>query len=325
MAGVNFQRLKLLKLMEILRQESDEEHPITTSRICEKLAKADISCDRRTLYNDIDFLNSQGFEVMKTKVKHENAYYVEERGFDISEIKILMDAVQAASFITEKKTNELVDKIASLGGSHRAELLKENIVCFNSRKHSNESIYYNVSCLEKAIRNKKKVAFRYFDINEKGDRVYRKNKEKYITEPMALIYNEDNYYLMSFNAKYDGVSTYRLDRMDSTDMLDEDVSDNAVIYADDTTHFTEQAFKMFGGPVEDVVLQFSKDMIGVIYDKFGEKTAMIKSGENYIANVKVQVSPVFWGWVCQFPRRLKILSPEVLKKDFEEWIEKLKG
>lgn len=126
--------------MEILRQDSDEDHPLKTTAIIEKLLAMNITCDRRTLHKDMKLLNEQGYEVMKEFVDREMAYYVSDRSFSVPELKILIDAVQAASFITDKKTAELIDKIAELGVSHRAEILKGNLVRFNTRKHSNEAI-----------------------------------------------------------------------------------------------------------------------------------------------------------------------------------------
>lgn len=140
----NYRKIKLLKLLEMLQLDTDEQHPMTTNRICARLDEMGIICDRRTLSKDIALLNEQGYEVMDTTVGHEKGYYVEDRSFSIPELKILMDAVQAASFITEKKTAELLDKIAVLSGSHRAEILKGNIVNFKTTKHSNEQIFYNV-------------------------------------------------------------------------------------------------------------------------------------------------------------------------------------
>ena len=151
MAQENWQKYKLLKLLELLRQETDEQHPLSTSQICNKLGEMGISCERRTLTKDITVLNELGYEVMWNWVGKEKGYYIEDRSFSVPELKILIDAVQAASFVTEKKTAELIDKIAALGGSHKADILKSNMVCFNTRKHSNESIYYNVGFLEDAI------------------------------------------------------------------------------------------------------------------------------------------------------------------------------
>lgn len=158
MAQENWQKYKLLKLLELLRQETDEQHPLATSALCNRLAEMGISCERRTLTKDIAVLNDLGYEVMWNWVGKEKGYYIEDRSFSVPELKILIDAVQAASFITDKKTAELIDKIAELGGTHKADILKSNMVCFNTRKHSNESIYYNVGFLEDAIQQQKGVA-----------------------------------------------------------------------------------------------------------------------------------------------------------------------
>ena len=303
----NCQKIKLLALMEMLRQETDEKHPLTTSKICERLNDRKISCDRRTLGKDIALLCEFGFEVMSNFVGHEKAYYIEDRNFNIPELKILIDAVQAASFITEKKTAQLIDKIAHLGGSHCAEILKRNIICFNTRKHSNESIFYNVGFLEQAIWERKKVSFLYFDLDENAKKVYRKNQERYIVDPVALVYSEDNYYLMSYSAKYDNICNYRVDRMNAVEIADEPVSDKAIIKESDVSQYTKQVFKMYGGQMEEMVLRFDNSLIGAVYDKFGEGTKMTRVDENTCkAAVKVQISPTFEGWVYQFGNKLRV-------------------
>ena len=325
MPKANFQKIKLLKLMEMLRQETDEEHPLRTSEICKRLNALNITCDRRTLGKDIALLNSQGFEVMSAMRGHEKAYYIEDRSFSVPELKILIDAVQATGFITEKKSTELINKIAYLGGSYRAEILKRNMVCFNTRKHSNEAIFYNVAFLEESLQLKKKASFYYFDLDENGARVYRKNKERYIVEPMALIFNEDNYYLMCYSSKYDGICNYRVDRMESVEVEDEAVSLEAVIWETDIAHYTEQVFKMYGGSQEYVKLEFDNSLIGAIYDKFGENTKMIRLNKNSCSvTVKVQISPTFWGWISQFAGKMKIISPETVIAEYKKHMAMMK-
>ena len=310
MARENFRKIKLLQLLEMLRQNTDEQHPMSTSSIISSLAQMEITCDRRTLAQDIATLSDLGYEIMTTTVGHEKAYYVEDRNFSIPELKILIDAVQASSFITEKKSEELINKIASLAGSHRAEVLKRNMVCFNTRKHSNERIFYNVNDLEDAILRQKKVLFRYFDLNEIGERVYRRDGHRYVVEPIALVFNEDNYYLTCYSSRHDSTSNYRIDRMDSVEVIDEDCCKKAIALRDQVATYTEQAFKMFGGQLEDIVLELDRGLIGVVYDKFGESVKMMPSGENkIIATVKVMISPTFWGWLFQFGNQMKIISP----------------
>ncbi len=319
MAQDNCQKIKLLKLLELLRQETDEQHPMTTMAIIDRLAQMGISCERRTLAKDITVLNDQGFEVMFRWVNGEKGYYIEDRSFSVPELKILIDAVQAASFITPKKTAELIDKIADLGGSNRANILKANMVCFNTRKHSNESIYYNVDFLEDAIQQRRKIIFRYFDLNENGEKVYRREGHHYVVEPIALVFNEDNYYLMVYSSRHDSTANYRVDRMDAVEVIDEPITEKAIALRSSIDSYTEQAFKMYGGTPVDITIQFDAKLIGVVYDKFGEDTKMIRTGEDaFVATVKVQISPTFWGWLFQFGGQMKVLSPESVIEDYKK-------
>ena len=319
MAQDNYRKIKLLKLLELLRLDTDEQHPMTTNQICARLDAMGIICDRRTLSKDIALLNEQGYEVMDTSVGHEKGYYIEDRSFSIPELKILLDAVQAASFITEKKTAELVDKIASLGGSHRAEILKGNIVNFKTTKHSNEQIFYNVDAIEQAIDQQKKVLFRYFDLNEHGQKVYRREGHRYAVEPIALVFNEDNYYMLCYSSRHRKTSTYRIDRMDSVTVLEDAITETAIALKNEVGPYTEQVFKMYAGEAVDIVIEFKDSLIGVVFDKFGEDTKMMRSGEHKcVASVKVQISPVFWGWLFQFAGEMQILSPESLVQEYKQ-------
>lgn len=320
----NYRKIKLLKLLELLRADSDENNPMTTSALCGRLEEMGIICDRRTLSKDIALLNEHGYEIMDTTVGHEKGYYIEDRGFSVPELKILIDAVQASAFITEKKTRELVGKLAELGGNHRAELLKGNMVCFNTRKHSNEQIFYNVDALEQAIEQQKKVLFRYFTLNEKGEKVYRRDGHRYVVEPVALVFNEDNYYVMTYSSRHESTATYRLDRMDAVTMIEEAIGEKAISLRQEMAQYTEQVFKMYSGQQEDVVLEFDDNLIGVVFDKFGESTPMMRMGqEKCVATVKVRVSPTFWGWLFQFAGEMRVLSPQWVIDGYRQQAAKL--
>ena len=319
----NYQKIKLLKIMEILRQDTDEEHPMTKVELAARLVAMNVSCSPRSLIRDIKLLNEQGYEIMERLIGHEKAYFVCDRSFSVPELKILIDAVQAASFVTNKKTGELIDKIAALGGSHKADILKSNMVYFNTRKHSNEAIYYNVGFLEDAIQQQKKGIFYYFDLNENGEKVYRNGHHHYVVEPIALIFNEDNYYLMVYSSRHNGTANYRVDRMDHVEIIDEDITENALALRDSVDCCTEQMFKMYGGQPVDVVLEFDDKLIGVVYDKFGEDTKMIRAGDKCIATVKVQISPVFWGWLFQFGRQMIVISPAEVAEEYRSQVNQL--
>ena len=318
MAEEKNQKIKLMKIMEILRQETDEEHPMTKVELAARLVAMNVSCSPRSLIRDIKLLNEQGYEIMERLVGHEKAYFVCDRSFSVPELKILIDAVQAAGFVTEKKTGELVDKIAALGGSHRAAILKGNIVKFNTRKHTNETIYYTVGFIEDAIQRNKKIIFRYFDLDENGQKVYRRDGHHYVVEPVALVFNEDNYYLIVYSEKHDGTANYRVDRIDSVEIIDDPISDKARSLRRKVARYTEEAFKMFNGQPETITLRFTDKLIGPVLDKFGEVTKMTRVDDHTIeATVQVRIAPTFWGWLFQFGTDMDIMEPEALKEEYK--------
>lgn len=310
MGKENFSKIKLLRIWEILKQDSDENNPLTTNQILEKLSESGIICDRRTLYQDISTLNSYGYEVICKKGQHSNGYYVIDRSFDVPELRILIDAVQAASFISPKKTAELTDKIAALGGSYRADILKKNIVEFNTTKHNNEHIYYSVNAIEDAILAEKKISFQYFDLNESHERVFRKNGEKYIVNPVAMVFSNDNYYLICYHDNHDGITTYRIDRMLNVSVSEQEINKTAQPKGLSVAKHRKQSFSMFSGKTETVKFEADKDLLDVIYDKFGEDTQIRSIGNGKISfTADVEISPMFFGWCCSFRKRLKIIAP----------------
>lgn len=317
MAGNN-QKIKLLRIMEFLRSESEPDKPVSTSNIINYLNGIQISCDRRTLYKDMDLLIESGANIIKTELGRENAYYIDEVSLSLAELKILIDAVQAANFITDNKTAELVEKLLAFSGIRRSEIVRDNIIFYNNHKHSNEGVFENIEQIELAIKQKKQVSFYYFDLNEKGNRVYRKEMKRYITDPVALVFSEDNYYLVAYSQKYQGSTNYRIDRMDTVEVEETQICEEAHIRKRKTESYTEQVFKMYNGQAETVTLEFSPNLLGVVYDKFGEKISIRHTdGGNLLIKVTVQISPPFWGWIFQFGGRMKIVSPEGLKPDLD--------
>lgn len=317
------QKIKLVCLLKILLTESDENHPIRTKDLCGLLIDMGIPCDRRTLANDIALLNKNGFEIMFLWKGHEKAYYIEDRTFDITELKIIIDAIQAASFITSKKTNELISRIASLGGKHRAELLKGSMIQFNNRKHTNESIYYNVNCLLEALQSELRASFLYYELDENKAKKYHNSKKRYSVQPLALVYNEDNYYLVCLSEDKQATNPYRVyrtDRIESVELSREKISDKAKEQKVNIPEFTKCVFKMFGGRKEKVILEFKDDLTKVIYDKFGEDTIIRRISENKcVSTVTVEVSGTFWGWLFQFGNNMKIREPRSLISEYIEY------
>jgi len=314
----NNQKIKLLRIMEFLRAESTEGKPVSTSQIISYLNSIHISCERRTLYKDMDMLIESGANIVKTELGRENAYYMNEVSFSLAEVKTLIDAVQAANFVPADKTADLVEKLLSYAGVRRSEIVRDNIIFYNNHKHSNQDIYENIEQIELAIRQKKQVSFYYFDLDEKRNRVYRKEKKRYITDPVALVFSEDNYYLVAYSQKYQNAVNYRVDRMDTVEVEEEPICEEALIKKRKTETYTEQVFKMYNGEAELVTMEFAPDKLGVIYDKFGENIEVRHADKGWLKiKVTVQISPTFWGWIYQLGDQIKIVSPKGVKPPFD--------
>lgn len=327
----DIKRIRLLKLWEILSRDTDDEHPLGTEEILAKLANAGIECVRTTLYEDIKTLQKYGYEIFCLR-STSNQYYVCDRSISVPEVLILMDAVQAAGFITEKKTTELVDKVAKLAGSQRAEVLKRNIVEFTVAKSTNEKILYSVSEISQAIINRKKIYFNCFDYDVNYNRVYRMKTSDpikirgYKVNPLGTIFDNGYYYLFCFDDFFGKVSHYRIDRMDNVKMLEENMTEGIEAEEFDLPTRKRQLFSMFGGDTIKVEIRADKGLIDVIHDKFGELAELQNMNDGIVGfTADVQVSPTFLAWCCSFGSQLKVISPSFVVEKIKEYIKELQG
>ena len=318
-------KIKLLKILEILQRDSDEEHPLSTYDICDKLEEMQIECDRKVLAKDIQLLIDNGYDIVQNKQRgFATTYFIGDRSFSVPEIRILMDATQAASFITSKKTNELLDKIANLGGSHRAALLKRN-VWFNTTKHTNEEILYIINEIDNAITNGKQLSFIYFDYTPEGKREYRKNGERYTVNPITTVFNNDAYYLVCYSDKHkDSVAHYRIDRMEKVNTESKNITPSAVAKRFDPAKHYNEVFGMFTGETEQVTFEVDAKLLDAMIDRFGE-TIEFRTKENgkLVFTVQVQASPQFLGWCCLFGDLLKVIAPNDVVESLRQHISKL--
>lgn len=319
------QRLKLLKIWEILRQETDEAHPMSSVELLERLEAIDIKCDRRTLYADIQALNESGYKINCNRRKT-NEYFVERREFSMAEIQILMDAVQAASFIPEEKTALLVDKIAELAGSRKAEAIKKNIVAFNTVKSHNEDIFGTVATITQALEQDKKIEFLYFDYDTNKRRIYRKENKVYKVNPVATIFSNDKYYLLCYDDKHGNPSHYRIDRMAEMKISSENIVPSKLSELCAIQKHKKQLFGMFTGEECEVSFEADNSLIDTVLDKFGFDTRLsVRNNQTFSFSATVQLSPVFLGWCCSFGDKLKVTGPETVLKHLKEHLDKLKN
>jgi len=315
------QKLKLLYLMRILLNETDETHMLTANELIAKLAGCGVSAERKTLYDDIEALRRFGLDVVMEKSKS-YGYFIATRDFELPELKLLADAVQASKFITEKKSMELIRKLEGLVSKFDAGKLRRQVFIQNRVKSMNESIYYSVDALHEAIAEGKKISFKYFDYNVQKKQVFRRNEAPYIVSPAALAWNEENYYLIAFSDEHGGITHYRVDRMSGVKKLDEQRDPAAAGFQ--LAEYSRKVFGMFGGEETDVRLRVNNQVTGALIDRFGKDVIMVPDGEqHFTVSVRVAISPVFLGWLFQFGELCQVLSPQSLRDELKRRAEEL--
>ena len=309
------QKLKILYILDYLQKNSHEEKPVRAGELIEMLNKKEISCDRKTVYSDIATLQQFGIDIISIPGKN-GGYYIASRHFQLSELKLLIDAVQSSRYLTEKKSRDLIEKLCDQVGEHEAGLLKRNVYVSGRVKSMNETIYYNVDKIQTAIAENRQITFSYFDWNIKCQRVYR--EKAYLASPYGLCQDNENCYLLGYSERH-GITTYRVDRMESIS-----ITDKARIPCPELTGkaFTEHAnklFQMFAGDAKDVKLRFHKTLLNVVIDRFGSDTMLIPDGEDHFNfTVKVAVSPMFLSWVIGFGEKAQILYPQSVIDECKE-------
>lgn len=301
------QKLKLLYLMKLLYERTDDEHFLTVQEMIDALKENGISAERKSIYDDIECLKLYGLDICTVKNKS-FGYFIGSRDFELPELKLLVDTVQSSKFITHKKSAELISKIEKLTSVSNAKKLDRQVYVTNRVKTYNEQIYYNVDRIHDAIALNKKITFRYFDLDINKQKVYRKEGNTYLETPVSLTWDDENYYLITYKEKYGAFAHYRVDKMDSIDVSEEERSEIPKSF--DLSAYTKSVFSMFGGEETSVTIEFENKLVGVVFDRFGTDIPIIKSGdERFACTVKVAVSPQFFSWIMGFGNRAKIISP----------------
>lgn len=310
MAKTEYTKLRLLALMDILSQETDETHALTADELTNLLSRRGIEAERKSIYRDIAVLQDAGWDIITGK----KGCFLASRAFELPELKLLADAVQCSRCITEKKSYELIGKLEKLTSRHAAGQLRRQLHLVGRSKAENEQIYYNVDALYEAIASNSEITFRYLEYKSNGQRVYR--DKLYRASPYGLCWDSENYYLVAHTAER-GKTHYRVDRMAEI-QLTGTPRQSPELYKDlNMAQYAKQVFGMFGGTPQNVQLSFPDALADSAVDKFGRGVMMVPQGDGtFHLTATVAVSPVFFSWVFSFGGRVKILAPEDVKEQY---------
>lgn len=316
-------KLKILYLMKILLENTDEQHQLTVNELIKKLREYGITAERKSIYSDIELLREFGLDIICEKGRA-NKYFVGLRDFELPELKLLVDAVQSSRFITYKKSEELIKKLERLTSIHEAKELHRQVIVADRVKTMNESIYYNVDVIHKAIKNNKQIKFKYFDYNLDKQIEFRRNGEWYFASPYALTWSDDNYYMIAYYERYNEISNFRVDRMATVQIVKKERIMHEDTKSFNVAEYSKKFFRMFSGETETVKLQFDNSLINVVIDRFGKDVVINKQDNGHFTiTVDVVATNTFLGWLFMFGDKVKILSPEYLINDMKNMAKKV--
>jgi predicted DNA-binding transcriptional regulator YafY len=319
--GTN-QKLKLYYLGRIMTEKTDDDHMITMSEIKAALEAYGVTADRKSLYDDFETLRVLGIDVIGEKVGRNYYYHVGKKQFEIAELKLLVDAIQSSKFITEKKSTELIKKLTSMASEYEATQLKRQVVVQGRVKTMNESIYYFVDDLHKAIAENKQICFEYMKWNVEK-KLEKRREEPYVVSPWALTWDDENYYLIAFDEAADGIKHFRVDKLKNVQIFNKKRTGRDRFKEFNLAKYAKMSFGMFGGDTVNIKIGFENDMAGVFIDRFGKDIMIHPSRRKGWSefSVDVALSDQFFGWIFALGTKVKILGPKEVVQKYKEEIE----
>lgn len=301
------QKFKLYHLNEIMLSKTDENHSLTMPQILEELSKCEVTAERKSIYQDLKDLEALGTEIEGTQEGKYTYYKVVGRKFELPELKLLVDAIQSSKFITLKKTKELIAKLEGFCSEWEAGQLQRQVYVQDRIKTMNESIYYSVDTIHAAIAENKQIEFKYFRWNVKKEQELKRDGAFYRVSPWALTWDDENYYLVGYEAASDKIKHYRVDKMLRISMCSEAREGREHFKQWNTADYARKNFAMFGGDEEDVTILLENGMCGVFIDRFGKNITFIPVDENHSSvHLHVALSSHFLGWIFALGDGVKI-------------------
>ncbi len=316
------QKLKMLYLKKIFSEETDDLNSLTISEIISKLSAYGVNADRKTLYLDFEELRNYGMDIITVKKGRHWYYHLGERDFELPEVKLLVDSVQSAKFITDKKSKQLIKKLEALVSNHEAKMLHRQVLLSGRVKTMNESIYYNVDKIHQAISLKCQIQFKYFQWNVQKKMELRKDGAWYQISPWLLTCNNENYYLAGYDEEEDKIKHYRVDKMKDIIITDKVRIGQKQFSAINAALYTRSLFGMYSGTETAVTLEAQNDMANVLIDRFGRNINIVPINETHFkTTVNIAVSNQFFGWIMALGTKVKITAPDTTVKQMKDNIQ----
>lgn len=318
------QKLKLMYLADILKRKTDDEHDLMLTEIAALLEAQGIQAERKTFYTDFEELRKYGLDIQGQKRGNYYYYHMGQRDFDLAELKLIIDSIQSAKFMTERKSRELIKKIEKLASEYQEKELHRQVLIAGRVKTRNESIYYNVDAIHHAINEKKQIQFQYVQWTLKKTLEQRHDGKVHQVTPWALMWDDENYYLVAFDSEAGIIKHFRVDKMIRITEIDAKPEGKKVFQSLNTSDYAKQHFGMFTGDLKEVELLVKNELVGVMIDRFGKKIPIIPVDEKHFkTTATVAFSPQFVGWVLSLGDAVKVVGPDDAVQQMKERVKQI--
>jgi|SRR5690625_969298 len=315
---------RLLKIKDILFYETDAEHELSIADIQEKLKRylPEETFDQRTIKRDLMTLEEAGFEIVRNKGKYGKILYSHQaRLFEVYQLRLLVDAILSARFITTKEKNHLIEKVKQLTSHAIAKTLPEPVVFSQSVNLDYDLIKLNIDHVHRAISKRRVLTYKYGRYNMDKEFEWRRDGETYYVEPYALIWQNDLYYLIGRFQPTNEIRHYRLDRIRDIHISDE------TFKKDENFHlqqYIDKSFHMFSGENIRIRIKFHASLVNVVLDRFGKDANIRKvNDEAFILSTQAKLSDGLINWILTWGSRAKVLSPDYLVQQVKEKISQM--
>ena len=311
---------RLLLVLSYLSENTDEEHPVTIRELSEYLQSRGVSAGRKTLAEDIAALQEGGYDIVCSR-STQNRYFMATRVLELPELKMLVDAVQAARFISPAKSRQLIRKLATLTSRSRAGELERRLYVDGRAKTTNEKILYTVDLLYGAIQRGRQVSFKYFEYTPEKKKVYKHGGQVYVFSPYDLVWSNDCYYVFGYSESHGQVVKFRVDRMSGPALREDAAVPRPKDY--NIEKFCAKTFLMYDAENCTAELLCENEMMKAVIDRFGPKVPTeVVDEEHFRATVEVSASPTFYAWIFAYAGKMRIVSPQSAVDGYRAHLEK---
>ena len=318
-------RLQLLASLKYLLEQASESNPLGYADIFRFLCLKGMCPSKNTLTRDIRVIKEAGFDLITVKKGKENKYYIPSEHFDTTEARLIVDAIVSAKFVTHNKTKKLIERVLRLTDKEMELHYVKDVALENRQKHNNCFTYYSIDVIQEALAKDRRINFRYFDLDENKNKVYRHKGKIYEVCPITMINGMDNYYLIGYEpcSNSSREKTFRIDRMADTAISKRKIGCIPFDKNECIQRYRSSVFSMYSGQRIMAEFEFDFKAMNIIYDKYGEDTKVTKLGDNrYYAKLPIEDSPTFWGWMFTLEDHIRIISPVFLIDKYVEKLEK---